>query len=156
MPARMDKLKKPTEAFVYTLALLAALVITRFEFSLADLFFLAGGLVGAYVWEYEVEVHKALNHPNERPLLRNIFTQTALAVGALYAASTSTSLVATGLALGLYGRSVVEQVIDWRGGKSFERWLWPVKTGVGETTAKGVIAMTAGLGLLIWLLLVFG
>jgi hypothetical protein len=122
--------KRPNRPFLYTLVLVGLVILARLNFHWPELFILAGALAGAYLWEYEPEIERYLNHSSDKPILRNVFTQAALAAAALFAVSSSSSLLAAGFAFSLFLRSLVEQVMRWRAGEGLAEWFWPVREDV--------------------------
>jgi hypothetical protein len=135
------KFKKPQKAFFYTLAWLVVLLFTRLDSWLSRLLFLFGGVLGTYLWEFESVLDDLLNQTETKPVLRNVVTQVALAVIAFYGATSSTSMLGIGLALGLFGRSVAELLLAWKDGDDLSRWFWMMESKVGKGTVKVYVVL---------------
>lgn len=149
-------LKKPRQTFFYTLAWLILIILVRFNFRLSEIFFFSGALLGIYLWEYELEIAKALGQDQTKSLLKNVFTQVALAAAAFYAVTSSTSLFGIGFAIGLFGRSVIEQMTAIKNGQDFLSWFWLVGREIEDRIVKMYLTVMIVLWGLVSLILMTG
>jgi len=86
--------------------------------------------------------------------LRNILTQVVLGLVALYALTSSSSLIASGFANGLYGASVFDILVTQRAGGSIDDWFWPIG-GASEEAQRRYVRLMASLLIVMSLIALF-